>query len=111
MNVIGIDEVKGRNLLIIDDKIDTGGTLIKAAEKLKECGAGDIFVCATHAVFSSDALSRLEDSAISRVVVTDTIPVERESGILTRLPTSRLFAEAIKRIHLSRSISRLFDNL
>ncbi len=111
LNVIGIDEVEGRNLLIIDDMIDTGGTLIKAAEKLKEGGAGDIFVCATHAVFSSDALSRLEDSAISRVVVTDTIPMDRASEILTRLPTSRLFAEAIKRIHHSRSISRLFDNL
>jgi ribose-phosphate pyrophosphokinase len=111
MNVIGADEVNGRNLLIIDDMIDTGGTLIKAAEKLKECGARDIFACATHPVFSGDALTRLEESVISRVVVTDSIPVGRESDRLEILSTSRLFAEAIRRIHLSQSISKLFDNL
>ena len=111
MNVIGADEVDGRNLLIIDDMIDTGGTLIKAAEKLKECGAKEIVACATHAVFSSNALQRLEKSAISRVVVTDTIPVQKDSEILTTLSTSRLFAEAIRRIHLSQSISKLFDEL
>jgi len=109
LNVIGAKEVEGRNLLIIDDMIDTGGTLVKAAEKLKEVGARDIYACATHAVFSGGALERLEKSPISRIVVADTIPVARPSDKLTVLSTARVFSEAIQRIHRSESISILFD--
>lgn len=109
MNVIGISEVKDRNLLIIDDMIDTGGTLIKAAEKLKGVGAQEIYACATHPVLSGNALERLEESAISKVVVTDTIPVLRTSEKLRTLSTAQIFAEAILRIHRSESISSLFD--
>jgi ribose-phosphate pyrophosphokinase len=109
MNVIGISEVKDRNLLIIDDMIDTGGTLIKAAEKLKAVGAQEIYACATHPVLSGNALERLEDSVISKVVVTDTIPVRRTSEKLRKLSTAQIFAEAILRIHRSESISSLFD--
>lgn len=108
LNVIGVDEVEGRSLLMIDDMIDTGRTLIRAAEKLKEVGARDIFACATHPVLSGDALERLERSPISRIVVTDTIPSSRNSEKLTVLSTTRLFAEAIHRIHRSESISSLF---
>jgi ribose-phosphate pyrophosphokinase len=108
MNVIGAAEVEGRNLLIIDDMIDTGGTLIKAAEELKQCGAREIYACATHAVLSGNALELLEKSAVSRVVVTDTIPSTEESDYLTVLSTSRVFSEAIQRIHCSESISSLF---
>ena len=108
MNVIGTSEVRDRNLLIIDDMIDTGGTLIKAAEKLKEVGAKDIYACATHPVLSGNALERLSQSAISRVVVTDTIPA-KDSEILKTLSIAKIFAEAILRIHRSESISSLFD--
>jgi ribose-phosphate pyrophosphokinase len=109
LNVIGMNEVRGRNLLIIDDMIDTGSTLIRAAEKLKEAGAKEIYACATHGVLSGDALDRLETSAISKVVVTDTFPSRRESERVQVLPTAGLFAEAIRRIHRSESISSLFD--
>jgi ribose-phosphate pyrophosphokinase len=108
LNVIGAEEVEGRNLLIIDDMIDTGRTLIRAAEKLKDVGAREIFACATHPVLSGDALERLERSPISRIVVMDTIPMSRRSEKLVVLSTSRLFAEAIHRIHRSESISSLF---
>lgn len=108
LNVIGQEEVAGRNLLIIDDMIDTGRTLVRAAEKLKEVGARDIYSCASHPVFSGDALDRLERSPISRVVVMDTIPVARRSEKLVVLSTAHLFAQAIQRIHRSESISSLF---
>ncbi|MGQ0720839.1 MAG: ribose-phosphate diphosphokinase [Candidatus Eiseniibacteriota bacterium] len=109
LNVIGMNEVRGRNLLVIDDMIDTGSTLIRAAEKLKEAGAREIYACATHGVLSGDALDHLERSAISKVVVTDTFPSRRESEKVQILPTADLFAEAIRRIHRSESISSLFD--
>jgi ribose-phosphate pyrophosphokinase len=109
MNVIGISEVENRNLLIIDDMIDTGNTLIRSADALKEVGAKDIYACATHPVLSGDALDRLEDSAISRVVVTDTLPAARKSKKLKVLSVPGLFASAIQRIHRSESISSLFE--
>ncbi|MEZ5066721.1 MAG: ribose-phosphate pyrophosphokinase [bacterium] len=110
MNVIGASEVKGRHLLIIDDMIDTGGTLIKAAEKLKEAGALDIYACATHALLSGGALERLERSPVSKLVATDTIPLRTESSKLEVLSTAHVFSEAIRRIHRSESISILFDH-
>jgi ribose-phosphate pyrophosphokinase len=109
MNVIGMSEVEGRNLLMIDDMIDTGGTLIRAAEVLKDVGAKDIYACATHAVLSGGALDKLEDSAISKIVVTDTFPARRQSDSLQILSIAGLFADAILRIHRSESISSLFD--
>jgi len=109
MNVIGISEVQDRNLLIIDDMIDTGNTLIRSAETLKEAGAKEIYACATHAVLSGDALDRIEKSPISRVVVTDTIPAKRKSKKMKVLSIAGLFAEAILRIHRSESISSLFE--
>jgi ribose-phosphate pyrophosphokinase len=109
MNVIGISEVEDRNLLIIDDMIDTGNTLIRSAETLKVAGAKEIYACATHAVLSGDALDRIEKSPISRVVVTDTIPAKRKSKKLRVLSIAGLFAEAIQRIHRSESISSLFE--
>jgi len=109
LNVIGIDEVEDRNLLIIDDMIDTGNTLIRSAESLKEAGAKEIYACATHPVLSGNALDRLEESPISRIVVTDTIPVARKSKKLRVLSVADVFAEAIHRIHRSESISSLFE--
>jgi len=90
--------------------IDTGGTLIKSAEKLREVGAGEIYACATHALFSGGALERIERSPISKIVVTDTIPPRRESSKLETLSTAHVFSEAIRRIHRSESISILFEH-
>ena len=84
LNVIGLEDVDGRNLLIIDDMIDTGGTLLRAVEKLKEVGARDIYACATHGVFSGGALEKLAASPISRIVVTDTIPANLQTDKLSR---------------------------
>lgn len=110
LNVIGTSEVLDRNLLIIDDMIDTGTTLMKAAEKLREAGARDVYACATHAVLSGGALERLEKSALAQIVVTDTIPVVGGTSKKLRvLSTARLFAEAILRIHRSESLSILFE--
>lgn len=110
MNVIGEEEVRDRNLLIVDDMIDTGGTLIKSAEKLKSVGARDIYACATHAVFSGGALEKIERSPISRVIVTDTVPLKSSSSKLEVLSTAQVLSEGIRRIHRSESISSLFNH-
>ncbi len=112
MNVIG--DVKGRTAIIVDDLIDTAGTLVEGAEALLERGAKEVYACATHPLFSEPALDRIRDSAIKEVVVTNTIHLDREE--LTRrvgdkvkvLSVAPIFAEAIKRIHGERSVSELF---
>ncbi|MDP6802730.1 MAG: ribose-phosphate pyrophosphokinase [Gemmatimonadota bacterium] len=110
MNVIGASEVAGRNLLIIDDMIDTGKTLVQAAKALREAGARDIYACATHAVLSGEARTRLFESDVSGLIVTDTIPPGDSTDRITVLSTASLFAEAILRIHRMESLSVLFDN-
>lgn len=112
MNVIG--DVRGRTAIIVDDLIDTAGTLFEGAEALLERGAKEVYACATHPLFSEPALDRIRDSAIKEVVVTNTIHLDREE--LTRrvgdkvkiLSVAPIFAEAIKRIHGERSVSELF---
>ncbi|MEO0233320.1 MAG: ribose-phosphate pyrophosphokinase, partial [candidate division WOR-3 bacterium] len=88
----------------------TGGTIYFASQKLKELGAKAIWVCATHAILSGDAVSLLENSPIDRIIVTDTIPIPEHKKMrkLEILTVSGLIAEAIKRIHEERSISALF---
>ncbi|MGF1509992.1 MAG: ribose-phosphate pyrophosphokinase [Myxococcota bacterium] len=109
MHVIG--EVKDKDVIIIDDMIDTAGTLSAAAAALKERGAKKIFAYATHAVFSGPALERIEASHIDRVVVTDTIngrAAISESSKIVRISVASLIAEAIRRIHHGDSVSSLF---
>ncbi len=108
VNVIG--DVKGKNVLIFDDIIDTGNTLVVAAKSLKQLGAKQIMACATHAVLSRDAVQKLENSYISKVIVTDTIQLapEKQSKKITVLSVSKLLAEAISRIHKGESVSSLF---
>lgn len=110
LEVIG--DFEGKRAVMIDDMIDTGGTVIKAAEKLQEHGAVEIHCAATHAVLSKDAAQRLEDSPISSVVVTDTIPVPPEKRIekLTILSVAPLLADAIGRIHTDESVSACLRN-
>jgi ribose-phosphate pyrophosphokinase len=108
MHVVG--EVKGRTCLIVDDMIDTGGTIVKAAETLLEAGANKVVACGIHAVLSGNALERIAGSSLEELVVTDTIPVPRAAQCpkLKVLTVAPLIAEAIKRIHGEDSISSLF---
>ncbi|MEJ7730158.1 MAG: ribose-phosphate pyrophosphokinase [Polyangiaceae bacterium] len=109
MNIIG--EVEGKTCLILDDIIDTAGTLVNAANALKKAGATKVAACATHAVLSGPAVQRIKDSPITEVVVTNSIPLTdaaRDSGKFKVVSVARLLAEAIRRIHHSDSVSSLF---
>jgi ribose-phosphate pyrophosphokinase len=108
MGIIG--NVQGRNALIVDDEIDTGGSLIQAVRVVHEHKALDIYCCASHGVFSGTALTRLSDSPIKEVVVTDSIPLPDHKRLphMTILSVAELFAGAISRIHDGRSVSELF---
>lgn len=109
MNIVG--DVKGKPCIIIDDMIDTAGTLVGAAKALLEQGATDVVACATHGVLSGPAVERISNSPISHVVVTDTLPLSAASRgckKIVQLSVARLLGEAIKRIHCSDSISSLF---
>lgn len=108
MHIIG--DVHGKNVLIPDDMLATGGTLVQAAKFLKAKGAKDIYACMTHGLFSGTALEKIADSPIKEVVVTDTIPQDARKGVkkVKVLSVSGLFAEAINRIHEEKTISELF---
>ena len=109
MNVIG--DVEGRDCVILDDMIDTAGTLTNAAKALKDGGARSVSASATHAVLSGPAVERIAHSALDEVVVSDTIPLSeaaKKIGKIKVLGVSRLLGEAIKRIHNGDSVSSLF---
>ncbi|OQX51615.1 MAG: ribose-phosphate pyrophosphokinase [Candidatus Cloacimonas sp. 4484_209] len=107
INIVG--KVKDKNVLIVDDIIDTGGTIVGASAALKKRGAKDIYVCCTHPVLSGNALERINKSALKTLVVTDTIPLgDKKSKKITILSVSKLIGEAIKRIHEEKSVSSLF---
>jgi ribose-phosphate pyrophosphokinase len=109
MNIVG--DVKGKKAVIVDDIIDTAGTLTNAANAIHAAGAASVAACASHAVFSGKAIQRIQDSALSHVVVTNTIPLTEEGAQCTKVrvkSVGRLLGEAIKRIHHGDSISSLF---
>ena len=108
MNLIG--DVKGKNVIMLDDMIDTAGTITNAANALKEFGAKDIYACCTHAVLSGPAIERIENSAISELIVLDTIrlPKEKELDKIKVLTVAEMFGEAIKKIFSNESVSVLF---
>jgi ribose-phosphate pyrophosphokinase len=109
MNVVG--DVKGRNCLLVDDLIDTAGTLVKGAEALLVKGAASVSACATHAVLSGPAVTRIEESRLKEVVVTNSIPLSQEANQSNRiksLSVAKLLAEAIRSIHEETSVSVLF---
>ncbi len=108
MNIIG--NVKGKNILMVDDLIDTAGTITNAASALKERGAKKIIASATHPILSGPAFQRIEDSPIDKFLVADTIPLKKPSDKVTVLSVSGLFAESIRRIYTDDSISTLFDD-
>ncbi len=103
-----VGDVKNRDVVLVDDIIDTGGTLTKAARIIMENGANSVRAICTHPLFSRDALERIEKSDILEMVVTDTIPLKRESPKVKVLSTASLFAEVIKRVESHESISSLF---
>jgi len=109
LNVIG--DVEGRDVLILDDIIDTAGTLIQAEEALRKQGARRMFAAAVHPVFSGPALERIQDSRLETLLVTNTIPVEnamRRCPKIRTLSVAPLLGEAIQRIHQGASVSSLF---
>jgi ribose-phosphate pyrophosphokinase len=109
MNIIG--DVKGHHALIFDDMIDTAGTLVKAANAIKDQGALSVAACATHPILSGEAVARIEDSALEQVIVSDTVPLAENAmrcGKIKALSFAPLIAEAIQRIHREESISILF---
>jgi ribose-phosphate pyrophosphokinase len=110
MNVIG--EVEGKTAVIIDDEIDTAGSLIEAAKALMAEGAREIYSCATHGVFSGAALARIAASPITEVIVTDTVPLPEDEAPekITVLSVAPLFGEAIRRIHRGESVGALFSS-
>lgn len=109
MNVIG--DIQNKNVVIVDDIIDTAGSMTKAAKVLKDFGAKKVYACCTHAVLSGPAIERIENSVIEKLVVTDTIPLPEDKCIdnIEVMSISPLFAEAIKRINNNDSVSKLFD--
>jgi ribose-phosphate pyrophosphokinase len=109
LNIIG--DIKGKNCVIFDDEIDTAGTIVQAVNFLKEAGALDVYTCVTHSVFSEPAATRLHESPLKEVVVTNTIdlPPHRRFPKLTILSVASLLAEVIRRIHLGISVGELFN--
>ncbi|MCJ7856225.1 ribose-phosphate diphosphokinase [Lachnospiraceae bacterium NSJ-143] len=109
MNIIG--NVEGKRVILVDDMIDTAGTITNAANALKERGAIEVDACCTHGVLSGPALERIEKSAISELLVLNTInlPAEKCISKIRVLSVARIFAEAINRIHEGMSVSKLFE--
>ncbi len=109
MNVIG--DIEDKNVILVDDIIDTAGTITNAADALKELGAKEVYACATHPVLSGPAMERIKESSIKEMVLLNTIPLleERRIDKIKMLSVAPLFAEAMIRIFTNDSISRLFD--
>lgn len=108
-----VGDVKDRICVVVDDMIDTGGTIVKAADALFENGAAEVIVTATHGVLSAPAAQRLQDSRIKEVVVTDTLPIAAENIFpgLTVLPIAPLIARAIREVFDEGSVTSLFDHV
>jgi ribose-phosphate pyrophosphokinase len=109
MNIIG--NVEGKRVIILDDMIDTAGTVLQGVNALKEAGALEVSVCCTHPVLSGPALDRLEGSDIREVIITDTIPLTDRAKAFKKikvLSVSGLLSEAVRRIYYNDSVSSLF---
>lgn len=109
MNIIG--NIEGKTAILIDDIIDTAGTITLAANALKESGAKEIYACCTHPVLSGPAMERIEESSIKELVITNTIALPEDKHIdkITQLSVAPLIGEAITRVHELKSVSILFD--
>jgi len=110
MNVIG--EVRGKRAIIVDDEIDTAGTLIEIVRALEREGVSEIYACATHGVLSADAVDRIRDSSLRELILTDSIPLppSKRIGKIKTFSIAPLIGEAIKRIHRGESVGALFSS-
>ena len=110
MNIIG--DVEGKKCILIDDMIDTAGTIANAANALKDLGATNVYACCTHGVLSGPAFDRINSSAIEELVMLNTIPLPERDDLnkFKLLSVAPLFAEAIKRIYDDEPISKLFES-
>ncbi len=111
MNLIG--EVKGRSVLIPDDMISTGGSMVQAVGAILKAGATEVYACCSHGILSGNAVQNLQNSPLKEVIITDSIPLPPEKRVpkITVLPVGPLLGDAIMRIHNEQSISSLFENL
>ena len=110
MNVIG--DIDGKTCILVDDVIDTAGTIANAANKLTELGAKEVYACATHGVLSGEAISRIKESSIKEMVLLNTVPIEDEKKIskIKVLSVGPIFAEAMSNIHNNDSVSKIFTS-
>jgi len=107
-NVIG--NVKNKNVVILDDMVDTGGTLVESVDAIKKNGAKNVYAACTHGVLSGQATERIEDSQLKELIITDTIPLKNNSSKKIKiLSVAELFGEAIRRINKGSSVSSLFE--
>ncbi len=106
MNIIG--DVKGKDVILVDDMVDTAGTLVKAAEVLKKKGATSVMACCTHGVLSGPAYDRVENGQLDELVISDTIPTKKNSKKITVLSAANMIAETIRRIHNKESVNSIF---
>ncbi len=108
MNVIG--NVEGKDVILIDDMIDTAGTMVKGASALKKLGASSVMACCTHPVLSGPAFDRIENGDLDELVVANTIPIDRESPKIKILSTASMLGEVIRRVHNNESVNSLFES-
>ncbi|WP_320036257.1 ribose-phosphate pyrophosphokinase [Campylobacterota bacterium DY0563] len=106
MNIIG--EVEGKDVILVDDMVDTAGTLVKAAEVLKQRGATSVMACCTHGVLSGPAFDRINSGTLDELVITDTIPAKEKSDKITILSGTRIIGETIRRITNNESVNSIF---
>jgi len=107
MNIIG--DVDGKDVILIDDMIDTAGTMVHAAAALKERGATSVMACCTHPVLSGPAYERIENGALDELVVSNTIPLKKSSEKIKVLSTASMLGEVIRRVYNNESVNTLFD--
>lgn len=108
MNIIG--DVKGKDVILVDDMVDTAGTLVKAAEALKQKGATSVMACCTHGVLSGPAYERVENGVLDELVISDTIPTKKGIKKITVLTASSMIGEAIRRIYNNESVNSIFNS-
>ena len=106
MNIIG--DVAGKDVILVDDIIDTAGTIVQAAAALKAKGATSVMACCTHGVLSGSAFDRIDQGALDELVITDTIPHSKESAKVTVLSVANIFGEVIRRVYHNESVNSLF---
>jgi len=108
MNIIG--EVEGKDVILVDDMVDTAGTLVKAAEALKARGATSVMACCTHGVLSGPAYERIQNGLLDELIITDTIPMKKPHEKITVLTATKVIAETIRRITNNESVNSIFTD-